>query len=69
MTRVAITTIGIAVLVADSARTATTTQRSLQTSYGWICGCLDVEGNFYPGPSGGAYCWNTYQGEPWCIPE
>ena len=23
--------------------------------FGWICGCLDVEDNFYPGPSGANY--------------
>jgi hypothetical protein len=30
------------------------------------CGCLDVENNFYPGPSGASYCWKRYCGEPWC---
>ncbi len=33
----------------------------------WICGCLDVEDNFYPGPCGGGYCLNNYGAEPWCI--
>lgn len=64
--RVAFTTMAIAFLVADSAHTAT--QNSLFNSSLLTCGCLDGEGNFYPGPSGGGYCWDTYQGEPWCIP-
>ncbi len=34
---------------------------------GWICGCLDVEDNFYPGPSGANYCLATYCAEPWCV--
>jgi hypothetical protein len=33
----------------------------------WKCGCLDVEGVFYPGPCGGGYCFNTYGAEPWCV--
>lgn len=31
-----------------------------------VCGCLDLDNNFYPGPSGANYCWTRYGGEPWC---
>ncbi len=34
---------------------------------GLVCGCLDVEGIFHPGPSGGGYCMSTYEGEPYCL--
>jgi hypothetical protein len=36
-------------------------------NYGWICGCIDQENNFYPGPYYGTYCQVHYCGEPWCI--
>jgi hypothetical protein len=32
----------------------------------FICGCIDVEDNFYPGPYGAYYCWTRYCGEPHC---
>jgi hypothetical protein len=31
-----------------------------------VCGCIDGENNFYPGPFGASYCWTRYCGEPWC---
>jgi hypothetical protein len=33
----------------------------------WICGCLDPEDNFYPGPCSGTFCLVEYGAEPWCI--
>jgi hypothetical protein len=33
----------------------------------FICGCIDVENNFYHGPCGAGYCDRNYGGEPWCV--
>lgn len=63
--RVALAAVAMAVLVTSSAQTTPVIPTG---KTGWTCGCLDGENNFYPGPSGAGYCWETYQAEPWCVP-
>jgi hypothetical protein len=33
----------------------------------FICGCIDLDENFYRGGCGAGYCNDTYGGEPWCV--
>lgn len=60
--KIAFATLTLVFLVADKGQAVPYHGNAVLT-----CGCIDGENNFYPGPSNGAYCLQTYGGEPWCI--